>query len=110
MILDGIVQSKELNTFLFSVLHLFESCRHLLLATTIGYEDTFGSQTLGGTATVHSGIATTYNHYVLCLLNGCCKFRVAGIHKVDTGQILVRGHNAVGVLARDIHEVGQACA
>ena len=107
MIFDGIVQGEELDSFLLGVLHLFESCRHLFLATTVSDKHALSTKAFCRTTAVHSGIAATHNHHVLCLLDGRSIFWVACIHQVDARQVLVAGHDSVRVFARYIHEVWQ---
>ena len=89
------------------MLHLFETCRHLLFGTTI-YEGNLGTEALGCTAGIHSGISTTYDDDVLTEIDRCICLRISGIHKVDAGEILVGRHDIDGILAWYVHEVGKS--
>ena len=107
MILDGVVQGEEFDTLFLGMLNLLETGRHLLLTATVGNEYTLGTQTLGCTAAVHSGVTATHNHYVLAATDGSVIVGTGSIHQVDTGQVLVGRHDAVAVLTGNTHEVGQ---
>ena len=110
MIFNGIVQGEELDALLLGVLHLFESCRHLFLATTVSDKHALSTKAFCRTTAVHSGIAATHNHHVFRFLDGRSILWIACIHQVDARQILVAGHDSVRVLARDAHEVWQTSA
>ena len=63
MILDRIMQGHKLYTFLLSMAYLFNTRRHLLLATAIHDDSALGTQSFGGTNGIHSRIAAThYDH------------------------------------------------
>ena len=82
------MQGEELNALFLSMLHLFQSGWHLNLTTTI-YQSNIGTQTLGCTTRVHSGITTTYNQHALGGVQWGIGLGVGGIHQVHTGKVLV---------------------
>ena len=89
-VFQWVVESEEFDTFFLGVLHFFETSRHFGFATTINDEDLFSTETLGGTARVHSGITTTHYHYILGRVNRSIGIRVRSIHQVHASEVFVR--------------------
>ena len=110
VVLDGVMEGQELDTFLLGMMHLFDTCRHLFFGAAVDDHRPLGTETLGGTDGIHGGVSTTDDRYVLSVEQRCVGRRVGSVHEVDTGQVFVAGEDAVEVLSGYIHESRQTCS
>ena len=89
------------------MVHLFYTCRHLLFATAIDDHRALSTKTLSSTYSIHSGVTTTDDSYVLAIEQRRISSWIGSVHKVNTGQILVGGHHTVEVLTGYVHKARQ---
>ena len=101
------MEREELDTFLFRVVYFLHTCRHLFFGTTVDDHRTLGTQTFRGTDSIHGGVTTTDDGYVLTIEKRCVSSRIGSVHEVDTRQVFIAGEHTVEVLTRDIHETRQ---
>ena len=67
-----------------------------------------GTQAQSGSGRIHGHISAAYNRYLLAGEDGSIVIITEGLHQVASGQILVSGEHAVGILSGDSHELRQS--
>ena len=103
------MEREETHAFFFGVMNFLQTGRHLVLASAID-DSGFSAQTSCRTHGVHSCVAAAYHHHVLAFHHRRVVPGLGCAHQVDAREVLVAGHDADEVLARDVHEPRQACA
>ena len=70
----------------------------------------FRTETAGAARGVHGDVAAADYRHMLALADGRGSVGRIGFHQIGAGKEFIGGVNALEVFARDVHELGQACA
>ena len=108
MVFERVMQGHELYSFLLGMLDFLHTRRHLLLATAVDNHRVLSAETFSRADSIHGGVATTDNRYVLTIEQGCVGRRIGSVHEVHAGEVFVTGEHTVQVLSGDIHESRQS--
>ena len=89
---------------------LFKTCGHFGLAAAIDDVDLFRAHTLRAARRVHRDVAAADDGSRLGVQDRGVVLFLVRLHEVDTGEVFIRGANALEGLARNVHEHRKACA
>ena len=91
------------------MVNLLHTGRKLCFTSSV-YHMNLSAQTESGSCSVHGNVSAAYDYNLLAGCDGCIIIVAEGLHQVASCQVLVGREYAVGVLARDAHELGKTSA
>ena len=99
----------QLDALFLGMMQLFQTGGHFRLAAAIDDVHMLRAETLRAARGIHGNVAAADDRNGVRTDDRRVALVAIALHEVDTGQVLVGGHNALERLALDVHEHGQAC-